>query len=99
MEPTGGNPAALVAALRDGTFPRRAWDHRAHLVACWSIHREHHGPDPLTGPLAEPFADPGGDPSAGPLAEVVDVVRVLISAYNLRTTTGLQNLGAFEFGR
>ncbi len=40
MEATGGNPAAVVAALRDGTFPRLAWDHRAHLVACWAVDRE-----------------------------------------------------------
>lgn len=97
MEPMGGNPAALVAALRAGTFPRRDWDHRAHLVACWAIHRAHPGPDRLNDLPADPVVDrvrptavasPGAavvDPSAGPLAEVVDVVRALISAYNLRT--------------
>lgn len=88
MEPMGGNPAALVAALRSGTFPRRDWDHRAHLVACWSIHREHPGADPRHGPLADrvadrlrsaaaapviaPVVDPVTGPSTDPLGEVVD---------------------------
>lgn len=96
MEPMGGNPAGLVAALRDGTFPRRDWDHRAHLAACWSIHREHPGADRRGALLTDRCADvPRGvlltDPSADALVEavkvveVVDVVRVLISAYNLRT--------------
>lgn len=105
MDPTGGNPAALVAGLRNGTFPRQDWDHRAHLVACWAIHREHPGPGRLSDELAErwahrrlgaparpsevPVGASAGDLPEGPqpagLVEVVDVVRALISAYNLRT--------------
>ena len=96
MDPTGGNPAALVAALRDGTFPRRSWDHRAHLVACWSIYREHADADPLTDPLTDQLTHPLTEPATDPLAEVVDVVRVLISAYNVRTAPAGSPTGCHE---